>query len=231
MSCPLIANADVIRITRVDQCGNPVCGDDNSFVAECFSSIAMNNNVDDGDDIEYKAANGKVCGYRKACPTFRGYDMELNIFSVSPEILELLTGQPVVLGFDGTPIGIDTCGVACKSGFALELWAEVLGEECAEGAQGQWLYFLLPWISNGLLGDLEVGSEAVTLQITGATRAGGSWGVGPYDVMPIDAAGTPGPMLTPLGSDCHRRIFLTTTPPPTPSCEYQPVLCNSMSLV
>ncbi|MFI7020968.1 hypothetical protein [Streptomyces sp. NPDC050164] len=74
-----------------------------------------------------------------------------------------------------------------------------------------------------MLGDLEIGSEAVTLQLTGATRSGGGWGAGPYDVMPIDAAGTAGPMLTPVGANCHRRYFLTSVPPPEPVCDYVPV--------
>ncbi|MFJ8143279.1 hypothetical protein [Streptomyces sp. NPDC096013] len=88
----------------------------------------------------------------------------------------------------------------------------------------------MPWVTNGIIGDLEIGSEAVTLQITGSTRAGRSWGVGPYDVQPIDSAGTPGPMLTPLDASCHRRTFLTTVAPPVPSCDYTPVTCDSMSL-
>ncbi|EMF20420.1 hypothetical protein H114_32794 [Streptomyces gancidicus BKS 13-15] len=187
----------------------------------------MNNNSDDGEDIEYKAANGRVCGFKRGCPTFRGFDVELNIFSVSPELIEILTGNPVYLGWDGKPIGFDTCSIKCDTGFALELWAEVLAEECAEGAEGQWIYFLLPWVTNGMLGDLEVGSEAVTMQVTGATRAGGSWGVGPYDVQPIDAANTPGKMLTPLDSSCHRRTFITTVAPPEPGCDYVPVLCDA----
>ncbi|MGA5599640.1 hypothetical protein ACPCUF_01140 [Streptomyces griseoincarnatus] len=216
-----------MRVTRLDRCGNPVCGEENGFVFDCFASLGMNNNSDDGEDIEYKAANGRVCGFKRGCPTFKGFDVELNIFSVSPELIEILTGQPVYLGWDGKPIGFDTCSIKCDTGFALELWAEVLAEECAEGAEGQWIYFLLPWVSNGMLGDLEIGAEAVTMQVTGATRAGGSWGVGPYDVQPIDAAGTPGPMLTPLDSSCHRRTFITTVAPPEPGCEYVPVLCDA----
>ncbi|MFJ8143280.1 hypothetical protein [Streptomyces sp. NPDC096013] len=110
-----------MRITRLDQCGNPVCGEDNGFVFECFSTLAMNVNSDDGDDIQYKAANGKVCGFKRGCPTFNGLDLELNVFSVSPEMIEILTGNPVYLGFDGTPIGFDTCSIQCSTGFALEL--------------------------------------------------------------------------------------------------------------
>jgi hypothetical protein len=127
------------------------------------------------------------------------------------------------MGYDAKPIGFDTCSIKCDTGFAVELWAEVLGDACVAGATGQWIYFLLPWVTNGLLGDLEIGSEAVTLQVTGHTKAGGNWGVGPYDVQPADAANTPGPMLTPLGPSCHRRTFITTVEPPVPSCDYVPV--------
>ncbi|WP_202917879.1 hypothetical protein [Streptomyces taklimakanensis] len=226
MSCPLIANADTVRVTRLDQCGRPVCGEDNGFVFDCFASLSMNPNIEEGEDVEYRAANGRVCGFKRGCPSFRGYDIELNFFSVSPEFIEITTGNPVVYGYDGQPIGFDDCSVKCDTGFALELWAEVLGEDVceAEGGDGAWVYFLLPWVTNGMLGDMEIGSEQVSLTLSGATRSGGGWGVGPYDVMPVDAAGTPGPLLTPLGSNCHRRTFVTNTAPPEPVCDYTPVL-------
>ncbi|WP_308362899.1 hypothetical protein [Streptomyces sp. ISL-86] len=223
---PLIANADVIRITRVDGCGRPVCGLDNGFVFDCFATLAMNTNSDDGDDIEYKAANGRVCGYRRGCPIFRGFDIELNFFEVNPQIIEIMTGNPVVFGWDTKPIGYDDCGVQCSSGFAIELWAEVLGDDVcdAEGPGGSsWLYFLMPWVTNGLLGDLEVGAEAASLTLTGATRAGGGWGVGPYNVMAKNLAGVAGPLLTPLGPACHRRTIVTSIAPPLPSATYTPV--------
>ncbi|MGC0418409.1 hypothetical protein [Embleya sp. AB8] len=226
MSCPLIANADTMRLTRVDGCGRPICGDDSAFVFDCFAKLSMNANVDEGDDVEYKAANGRVCGFKRGCPSFKGYDVELDFFSVSPELIEIATGNPVVYGFDGKPIGYDDCSVRCNGGFALELWAEVLGEDVCKttsGGHGAWIYFLLPWVSNGRLGDLEIGSEAASLTLTGATRASGAWGVGPYNVVAVDAAGMAGPMLTPLGANCHRRTFLTTIAPPAATCAYAPV--------
>lgn len=226
MSCPLIANLDVVRLTRLDSCGRPVCGEDNAIPFDCLASLAMNVNSDEGTDVEYKAANGRVCGFKKGCPTFRGFDIELNFYSVSPQILEIATGNPVVFGYDGKPIGWDDCSISCDTGFALEGWAEVVGEEVCitDGlAAGEWIYFLLPWVTNGLLGDVEVGSEAVTLTLQGSTRTNGGWGVGPYNVLEQDAALTPGPLLTPLGASCHRRIITTHIAPPTASCEYEAV--------
>lgn len=236
MGCSMIANADVIRFTRIDGCGRPVCGDDSGIAFDCFAKLSWEANIEEGEDVEYKAANGRVCGYKKGCPSFRGYNIELEFFSVSPELVEIATGGPVVYGWDGKPVGFDDCSLRCKSGFALELWAEVLQEEdaCKPDVKGDgaWLYFLMPWISNGILGDLEVGSEAASFKLTGNTRAGGGWGVGPYDVVAQDEDGTPGPMLSPLDASCHRRIQIVTVSPPDPDCEYIPVrgaFCESSS--
>lgn len=46
--------------------------------------------------VSYKAANGRQCGFKRGCPTFNGYDVEVNFFSVSPEFLEITTGNRVV---------------------------------------------------------------------------------------------------------------------------------------
>ncbi|MGW1352835.1 hypothetical protein ACWCQE_26735 [Streptomyces sp. NPDC002409] len=225
MPTPLISNAATVRITRVDGCGRPVCGADASFVTECFASLTMAANVEDGEDITFKAANGRQCGFKKGCPSLNGYDITFTFYEASPELIELMTGSPVYFGYDGKPIGFDSCSIACKAGFAMEVWTEVLGEDVCEdeAAEGAWVYFVMPWVSNGIIGDLELAGEAVNLELTGSTRAGGKWGIGPYDIQAQDAAGTAGPMLAPLDSSCHRRTFITSIEPPEPSSTYIPV--------
>ncbi|WP_329368709.1 hypothetical protein OG896_24500 [Streptomyces sp. NBC_00669] len=226
MSAPLISNAATVRITRVDGCGRPVCGPEGSYVTECFASVEMAANTDDGTDITFKAANGRQCGYKKGCPTFNGFDVTFDFFEASPELIELMTASPVFYDYSGAPIGFDSCSIPCRGGFAIEVWTDVLGPDvCPEEdtGDGAWVYFLLPWVTNGQIGDLTLADEAVTLELTGATRDGGRWGVGPYDVMAQDKAGTPGPMLTPLDNSCHRRMFITNIAPPEPSTTYVPV--------
>ena len=230
--CPLIANADTIRVTRVDACGRPVCGDNNAFVTDCFASLAMQADIEQGTDVEFRAANGRICGFKRGCPSLRGFNTTLTFFQASPALIEILTGQPLVLDAQGNPIGWDDCSIPCRAGFAIELWAEVLGEDvCPEEAEGEgaWLYALLPWLSGGQLGDLTIGSEAVNFTLTASTRSGGRWGVGPWDVL-RDANGEPGPMLTPLSGSCHRRFFVTDVAPPEPDCGYVTVeggVCES----
>lgn len=225
MSCDLIANLDTVRVTRVDNCGKPVTGE-HAFVSECLASIAMNVNVDTPDDVIYRAANGSLCGVKRGCPTLLGYDVELNFYQVSPQLVDVLTGDPIVVDNTGDPVGWDNCSINCQGGYALEFWSELIGQSCTATGQQKFLYVLLPWITNSYLSDLEIGSDQVTFQGVGSTRAGGQWGVGPYNVTLSGAApGTPSPMLTPLGSTCHRRIMTTLVPPPTPDpdCDYSAV--------
>jgi hypothetical protein len=124
------------------------------------------------------------------------------------------------------PIGFDSCGINCGPGFALEFWTELVGQNCTDTGLPRYLYTLLPWVTNAYLSDLEIGSEQVTFQLVGSTRAGGQWDVGPYNVI-LNGAEPPvaGPMLTPLGATCHRRMFITTVAPPVPDplCDYSTV--------
>lgn len=219
MSCPKLAEGDVVRLTRVDACGAPDEGDGNAFVDDCWSSVVMSPNIEAGTEIKFKAMNGRSCGAKKGCDTFNWFDITGTFYSASPEMIELMTGQPVYDDFDGNAVGWDDCAIACTAGFGLELWQNVIGEECVVGEEGIWFYWLLPWIENGRLGDVTVSAEGVTFTLTGSTRASGGWSLGPWDVQDNDGAGTAGPLLTAMGADCHRRGFLTSISPPTPACE------------
>lgn len=221
MPCPKLAEGDVVRITRVDDCGAPVEGASNAFVDDCWASVLMAPNVETGTDIDFRNMSGVSCGFKRGCPSFRGFDLTGEFFSASPEMIEILTGNPVYDDFAGDPIGWDDCSVACNTGFGLEIWQNVVGEECPAGdVDGQWFYWLLPWVTNGVLGDVTVNNEGVTFSFTGNTRASGRWYFGPWDVQAQDAGGTAGPLLTSIGSTCHRRGFLTTVAPPTAACDY-----------
>lgn len=225
MSCDYIANLSAVRFTQVDECGIPIVGATSGYTSECAaSSISMEPVTDDQDDVIYRAPNGTLCAVKRGCRTLLGYDITLNIMQVSPELVEVLTGNPVVLNSAGTPVGNDDCQIQCRAGFALEFWTELIEPTCTTTGTARYLYGLVPWITRGLLGNLEIGSETVNFEYTGSSRPGGGWGTGPYDVVSTTSpAVTPGRLLTPLGSACHRRLQITTVEPPASSCTYTPV--------
>lgn len=228
MPCPKLAEGEVVRITRTDGCGAPVEGAGNAFVDDCWASVVMKPNTDAGTDIDFKGMSGRSCGFKRACPTFKGFDLEGSFFTASPEMVELLTGNAPVDDWDGNPVGWDDCSIPCNSGFALELWQNIIGEECDENnPDGLWFYWLLPWVQNGILGDITVGNEGVTFTLTANTRASGAWSLGPWDVVAQDGSNTPGPLLTEIGVDCHRRGQLVSITPPTAQCDSISVPANN----
>jgi len=226
MVAPLIANGSTIRVTKVDNCGRPRCGD-SAFVSECWAKVSMEAEIDDGEDVEFKAANGTLCGVKPACPTLKYYEITLELWQGSPELMSILTGMDpddILRDAKGNPNGFDTCSLACREGFALEIWAEVLdaGDVCEEDyeeGKGAWMYILIPWVTQGILGDMEIGEEAVSFELTAKTRAvaeKGGWQEGPWDVM-SQPDGSDGPMLTPMKKNCHRRFMIVDVEPPKPS--------------
>lgn len=224
VSCNFIAGIDTIRVTRLDQCGRPICAADSSFVTSCLSQLSLTSNNEDGTEISYVNGKGEQCAYLQRCPTFRNLSVDVEVLFASPEMLDIMTNSPVRHDYAGNVIGWETGNISCVP-FALEAWVQLLGDECSANAQGQWLYVLLPWITGATLGDLEIGGEAVNLTISGNTRAASNgWGTGPYmDVQAQDGANTPGRLLSPLEPTSHRLIQQTTIAPPAPSCEYVPV--------
>lgn len=223
---PLIANGSTVRVTPVDNCGRPDCNAGGAFVTDCWVSIEMEAEIDEGEDVEFKAANGKLCGVKPACPTLKYYNITANFWEASPELMSIMTASPEVENNEGDVVGFDSCSVACRSGFALEIWAEVLnaGDECAEDddGEGAWMYILIPWVTQGVLGNLEIGAEAVQFELTAKSRASAGktkngkaqgWGEGPWPVQ-RGLDGRPGPMLKELGKGCHRRMMIVDVPPP-----------------
>lgn len=178
-----------IRITKLDSCGRPVYGDTTSVVSKGFISVAFTANTTDTDEINVTNAAGEVCVYEASVTSLTGYGLEIQFCNVDPELFSLVTGQPVVIGSDGsTVIGfdVDTAVGPVNSNFALELWAgSPSSDACANpNAQGSYGYVLLPYLAGGILGDFTVENGAVTFTLTGAnTRDGNAWGTGPYGVM------------------------------------------------
>jgi hypothetical protein len=229
--CLPLAKGRRIRVTRLDGCGRPIFGDDSQVVSKGFISVSYTANTTETDEINIPNASGEVCIYEPSVTSLVGYGIEIAFCNVDPELLSILTGQEVVLGYDGnTVIGfdVDTKVSLDSSNFALELWAgSPTGDACnTAGSEGSFGYILLPFVSGGILGDFTVENAAVTFTVTGAnTKEGNAWGVGPYDVM-LNNAATPVPskMSTPVSTSAALRTILVDLAPPQDACGARPLL-------
>lgn len=220
-----------LRVTRLDSCGRPVYGEDSQAVSKGFINVSFTANTTESDEINLTNAAGEVCVFEASVQTLTGYTLEIQFCGVDPDLLSIVTGQPVVLGADGeTVIGfdIDTKIELSDVNFGFELWLGApTGNACAPGATGTFGYLLLPFLSGGILGDFTVENAAVTFTVTGsATKDGNGWGVGPYSDIMLNGAtpAVPGPMATPVSATTALRLIEVDLLPPEPVCGSRPLM-------
>lgn len=236
--CVSLVKGRRLRVTKLDGCGRPVYGDDSQVVSKGFISVALTANTTESDEINVTNAAGEVCVYEAAVTSLVGYGIEIQFCNVDPELFALVTGQPVVLGADGTTVvgwDVDTKIGLENSNFALELWAgSPAADTCTTpGATGSYGYLLLPYLTGGILGDFTIENGAVTFTLTSAnTKEGNAWGVGPYGDIMLDGGSptpAPGPMATPVSASTALRTMIVDLAPPADECGARPLLDPSLA--
>lgn len=206
-----------MRVTRLDGCGAPVVGDSSTSVSSGFISVAFAAQTTEAEVIEVTNADGKICARDTGSPQFNGYNLDITFCGVEPCIIEMLTGQPVVMDATDEVIGFRMNSKVDQTaqGFALEVWTGIPGEACASGA-GTFGYILVPFVSSGVVGDFTVENAAINFTVTGAsTKDGNGWGTGPYSVFGTTLAPTKLPEA--LDKDDHLYVAMTTLAPPEPT--------------
>ena len=218
--CSSPVRGSVIRVTRLDACGNPDPGASAVAVSKRISSVTIEEVTDDGTNIRERNFGDELCGLDDACTSLGGYTAEVALCGVDPGLVGLFTGQPVVLNHAGDIVGFDapTSVNLDDFGFSLEIWSRLAGSACSPSGFRPWGYTVFPFLKGGRIGGFTFENGPVQFTISGAqTRDGNGWGVGPFDV-DRDELGAPSPLVTPLGVNTHYRSIQVTLDPPTASC-------------
>lgn len=210
----------VIRVTRLDACGNPDPGDSAVVVSKRISSITIDEVTEEGTSIRDRNFGGEMCVVDEAQAETIGYTAAVALCGVDPALITMMTGQPLVKNAAGDIVGFDAVtGLDLDGfGFALEIWTKIAGGACDPSGNRQWGYTPFPFIKGGRLGGFAFEDGAVQFNITGAqTRDNNGWGVGPYDV-DRNLLGQPAPLHEPLPPRAAWRNMIVSLDPPTASC-------------
>lgn len=212
-----LVRGHALRATRLDGCGEPVLSARSVVSTEGFISVGLTANQETGEAISVTNAAGKVCILDEPAPKFTNYSVEVAFCGVNPELIGLMTGQPVTYNEAGDPVGfrVNSKIAVEKTGFALELWSGVPQDECDASGESAYGYMLLPFVKGGTLGDFSVENGAVNFTMTAArTKDGSGWGAGPFDVV-RDGSGVAGPLNDPVTAGDHLIVEVTTVAPPS----------------
>lgn len=211
--------ARMMRATRLTGCGDPVLGPDSVISTAGFISTTLTPNTITGTAISVENAAGDVCIDDTPVPKFKNYGVEIAFCGVDPELINMFTGQPLVLDASGEVVGFrqNSRVDVTLIGFALEMWSSIAGSACGAEGLTPYGYTLLPFVSGGQLGDVTYENGAVNFTLTGAvTKEDPGWGAGPFNVT-RDEDGDPAPLLTVITGGDHFHLEKVTVAPPEAS--------------
>lgn len=128
---PLIRGKKV-RVTALDECGVPPTSGtpDSQVVTEGFVSVDIEPEIEGGDDYTQKNANGELCVVERGCDFFKRWSLTVTLCKVLPEMVTLMTGNPVETDASGQVVGFRHIQSAPCVDFALELWTGTGEQSC-----------------------------------------------------------------------------------------------------
>lgn len=203
---------NVVRLTRLNACGDPIVGSCSSLVSECFISVTLSGEFESGTEFVQKNAWGNLCISDKDADVLKRVNVALQFAELNPDALDFMTDSNTVVS-SGNNIG-STWGTAMnQTAFALEVWTKASGAACSPSSPS-WGYFLVPFIKNGKLdGDLTIQNDVLTVSIMGEAFPAPDDGTGKstWDVSPY----TPNPFVVTFPELEVFGFVTTTVQPPT----------------
>lgn len=214
-----------LRATKLDQCCQPPSSGtpDSYVVSDSFITLSLTAELEEPDEFTVKLANGKLCINEIGCATLKRYTVEVSLCNADPALFNIISGVNQVLDFAGDIVGyeIDEDLGACGK-FSLEFWTRVPQDQCVSDGVPQYVYWLLPCLQNGRVGDVTIENGPLEFSFTADAIPSSVWGQGPYPVVPQAAGDTAGgPLLAGIGCKTALHTQLTIVPPPcsaVPSC-------------
>lgn len=220
--CYPVLRVPAVRLTKLDSCGEVVDSTCSMATSNGIITIEQTAELEDRQDYFTLNADAQPCITDTSPPILKWINVTITFCQVDPELYNIATAEPLVLN-DATPtpvaVGFRTRqGSVNNSNFAFEAWTRIGGSNNCSDGQVQYGYFLLPWLVEGMVGDLTLENGAANFIITARTQPNSLWGVGPYNVVRNATTGVPGPLLVPIASGDHRHMQVTTEPPPAVTC-------------
>jgi hypothetical protein len=206
----------ITRVTRLHADGTPIIAATASAISAGWSEISMEPDVSETDNWRQRLPSGMYVTHAEDRAQVEAVGLTMEFIQAEPALFELLGGGTAVVDWAGNIVGIAPAyRQATPVYVAVEVWAET-------PTPGKWSYWLLPFVSNAVFGAATFTDDVMTFAVTAKSGQNARWGVGPFNVVAVNAAGERGPLTMPLDATMTLYERTTTIPPPSGACAYTP---------
>lgn len=215
--CATPIKGTVMRVIKLDVCGNPVTGASGSQIVEAgFLSVKQTPQYEDGQEFTKRRADGALCVNQKDLGQLKRVALETVWCVLDPDIMVLMTGARLITSGGVTGTGAFFNDSLLNTHFSLEVWQEVTGPQaCSASGIPQYIYWAWPHVSNAQIQDSTIQYDALEFKINAETKSPGSrWGSLPTTLPPSGYLG--GGAFN--GVNDHYAYNLTTVAPPAAAC-------------
>lgn len=210
--CASAIQARVMRMVKLDVCGNPVTGASSAVVVtDGFVSIQPSPQYLDGEEHQQRKASGALCLYQKDPSELTRVDLTINFCVIDPDAIVVVSGERLLANSGVTGTGVAFGEGQLTARYSLEVWQPIVGAgACDASGQPRFLYWAFPNVGNTKINQFTFENAPLQFTTQSETRSVGLlWGDGP---------GTGGPWAPTFQSGEHFLFNITTLAPPTPTC-------------
>lgn len=206
----------VIRVMKLDVCGNVVSGASSSMVvADGFISVKSTPQYEDGTEFIKKRADGLLCVNQKDPGQLKRVELEAVFCVIDPDLRVIMDATRLLTTGSTTGTGGVMTDALVSNRFSLEIWQNVAGRNaCNALGQQQYVYWAYPNLGNSQILDFTVGNEALEWHEKMESASSGSfWGTFPTTLPPSGYLNG-----SSFVAGDHFGWNITTIAPPTASC-------------
>lgn len=205
----------VMRVMKLDVCGNPVTGAGNLVVADGFIMVHPTPEYEDGSEFIKKRADGALCVNQKDPGQLKRVGLEKTYCTMDPDLIVLQTGsREITTSATGTGVFFNDSLVTAR--FSLEVWQNVTGRGACDPTTGlqRYVYWAFPNVGNTQIQDFQIENNALEWKEKAETQsAGASWGVFPTVLPPSGYLSS-----SSFVAGDHYAYNITTVAPPAAAC-------------
>lgn len=207
----------VVRVMKLDTCGNPVTGASSSVVvSDGFISVHPTPQYEDGVEFFQRNASGGVCVNQKDPGVLKRIQAESMWCVLDPDLKVIMDGARLITTGSATGTGGFFSEGQVTQRFSVEVWQNIAGRAaCTASGQQQYVYWAYPNCGNAQIQDFTHENDMLQWHEQFETQpAGPLWGTLPTTLPPNGyLSGS-----TFNSAIDHFAYNITTVAPPAASC-------------